>query len=148
MESNGLSNSDEKRLAQYQAFIQALVRWAADQPDLKAVVLVGSYARQSARADSDIDLVLLVTDPAKYLKDVHWAARFGSIARFQVEDYVKVTSLRVWYADGPEVEFGLTTPDWVARPLDEGTRRVLADGMQTLFDRNDLFANLDQELHR
>jgi hypothetical protein len=46
-----------------------------------------------------------------------------------------VTSLRVWYADGPEVEFGFATPGWMASPLDDGTRKVLEDGFRVLYRR-------------
>ena len=43
--------------------LRQVVAWAAEQDEVQAVVLVGSYARGDARADSDVDLVLLVEDP-------------------------------------------------------------------------------------
>ena len=49
---------------------------------------------------------------------------------------MKVTSLRVFYLEGPEIEFGITTPDWINLPLDFGTRKVIKDGIVILFDRN------------
>ena len=52
-----------------EALIAQVVAWAGRQSDIRAVALVGSYARGSAHADSDIDLVLLCVDPARYLKD-------------------------------------------------------------------------------
>jgi hypothetical protein len=61
-----------------------------------------------------------------------------------VEDYGKVTSLRLWYRNGPEVEFGLTTPDWAAPPLDEGTRRVITDGMVVLQEKLPLLSPLSK----
>jgi hypothetical protein len=60
---------------------------------------------------------------------------FGEVIRRQVEDYGRLTSLRVWYADGGEVEFGLSTPDWIAEPLDEGTAAVIAGGIKILYKR-------------
>jgi hypothetical protein len=72
--------------------------------------------------------------PERYLEDTQWTAVFGALIRQQVEDWGRVTSLRTWYADGREVEFGLTTPAWAAQPLDEGTRRVVCDGMRVLYD--------------
>ena len=32
-------------------------------------------------------------------------------------------------------------PDWIALPLDEGTRRVLSDGYCVLYDRAGYFGN-------
>ena len=122
-------------------FLSAVVRWASAQPDIRAVALVGSHARGAAKSTSDVDLVILTTCPRRYLEDTGWATRFGTVARQQLEDWGKVTSLRVWYQDGEEVEFGITTPDWVAQPIDEGTRRVISGGIRVLFDREDCLAS-------
>jgi predicted nucleotidyltransferase len=128
--------------ADIQAFLYEVVRWAEARPDMRAVTLVGSYARGAATPESDVDLVLITTQPEAYLEDADWVRAFGEIERQQIEDYGKVTSLRVWYADGKEVEFGLTSPSWVAQPLDEGTRQVIAEGMRILFDPSGLLQSI------
>jgi uncharacterized protein len=43
--------------------LQIIVDWAKKQPIIQAVAVVGPHARGAARAESDIDLVLLVTNP-------------------------------------------------------------------------------------
>ena len=53
-------------------------------------------------------------------------ATLGKVERQQVEDYGKATSLRVWYEDWLEVEYGLTDETWAALPLDEGTQAVIS----------------------
>ena len=103
--------------------------------DVAAVVLVGSHARDQATPDSDIDLVILTSAPRRYLEDRAWLEGFGAVVRWQAEDWGRVQALRVCYRDGPEVEFGLTTPDWADGPLDDGTRRVLDAGFTVVFDR-------------
>jgi len=122
---------------------EARVRaWAASRPDILAVALVGSHARGTARADSDIDLVILTAQPSEaYLQDTAWARHFGEITRIQVEDWGKVTSLRVWYARGVEVEFGTTGPDWGTLPLDEGTAQVMAGGMKVLYEKDGILSS-------
>ena len=40
-------------------FLDSLRDWAAHQPTIAGVALVGSYARGEARPDSDSDVVLL-----------------------------------------------------------------------------------------
>ena len=110
------------------------------QPDVWAVALVGSHARGKAKVASDVDLVLIADDPSKYLKDLDWARRLGPATRAERENYGKVTSLRVWYRDGLEVEFGFTDRTWLSLPLDEGTRSVLLDGARVLFERDQLLS--------
>jgi 3-methyladenine DNA glycosylase AlkD/predicted nucleotidyltransferase len=129
-----------KTILAIQLFLDQVIHWAAEHADIQAVVLVGSYARGKATRASDIDLVLLVDEPKNYLADPGWIDQFGPSVRQQVEDYGRLTSLRVWYEDGTEVKFGLTDPGWAASPLDEGTDRVLMDGVKVLYERKPLLS--------
>lgn len=85
-------------------FLNAFVHWASLQEDVQAIALVGSYARE----DSDIDLVILTNQPRKYLDKLNWIENFGALLKSQIEDYGKLTSIRVWYQNGQEVEYGIT----------------------------------------
>ena len=116
-------------------FIEAVKQWAASETDIHAVALVGSYARGAAAPASDIDLVIIMDDPCRYLENTDWLQNFGIPEKQETEDYGLVTSLRAWFHDGKEVEFGLTTPAWISSPLDEGTRKTIRDGMQVLFEQ-------------
>lgn len=109
-------------------------------PDIEAVALVGSYARGAPTATSDVDLVLLVDHPESYLRDRRWPQLFGVVVADRIEDYGGVTSLRVWYEDRLEVEYGLTDRTWADMPLDAGTRRVISGGMRVLFEREPLLS--------
>jgi predicted nucleotidyltransferase len=126
---------------QIDEFIQQVTQWASAQSDVQAVALVGSYARNAATEASDIDLILITRNPDRYLENTEWVERFGSVVKQQREDYGKVISLRVWYANGYEVEYGITTPEWAQPPLDEGTRKVITDGMKILFERDALLSS-------
>jgi hypothetical protein len=97
-----------KTMEDIRDFVNAFVAWASDQPDVQGIALVGSYARGEARADSDIDLVLLTDQFPKYVEDIQWIEIFGVVEKHQTEDYGKLTSIRVWYQSGMEVEYGIT----------------------------------------
>ena len=129
-----------KRLERVRRFLEDFVAWVSVQPDVQGIALVGSYARGAAREDSDIDLVILTDQPQKYLDDLQWIERFGRVDRQQLEEYGRLKSLRAWYQDGREVEFGITIPSWAAVPLEAGTRRVLGDGMTVRFERGKLLS--------
>ena len=125
-----------------EAFLSDLAIWAASQPDIEAVALVGSLARNAATDSSDIDLVILARDPERYLRDLDWIRNFGEVARQQIEAYGVLTSIRVWYVDGSEIEYGITNQHWADMPLDQGTRRVISDGLRVLFERSPLLSGL------
>jgi predicted nucleotidyltransferase len=116
-----------------EAFLSAFVEWAWQRDDIAAVAIVGSHARDSARLDSDVDLVILADDPIHYLRDTAWTREFGSPRRQQVEHYGRLTSIRVWYDGLLEVEFGFADRSWAA---DSGGRDVIAAGIRVLFDRD------------
>jgi predicted nucleotidyltransferase len=118
------------------SFLKSLVEWAGLQPHVAALALVGSHARGAARQDSDIDLIVLVTSPLPYLEDATWVSVFGQPVRHEIEDWGKVTSIRVWYATGLEVEFGLTGLDWASDPADQGDAHVVRHGIKVLYDRD------------
>lgn len=119
-------------------FLASVTEWAFHQADIQALALIGSYARNAAKETSDVDLVLIATDPEIYLNDTTWAQQFGTVKEQQLEDYGLLISIRVWYTNGLEVEYGITDERWSAIPLDPGTRRVIEDGMRVLFERGNI----------
>jgi predicted nucleotidyltransferase len=123
-------------------FLQQITAWAKTEQGILSLGLVGSQARGTAGPDSDVDLVILARDPQSFLQDTAWLAHFGAVESRQVEDYGRVQSLRVWYRSGLEVEYGLTDAGWATLPLDPGTRRVVADGLRVLWERQPLLAPL------
>lgn len=123
-------------------FLNQIRLWAAQEPEPTPVLLVGSYARGQARADSDVDLVIITATPQHYLEDESWLHAFGMVQSVQLEDWGMVQSQRVFYAD-MEVEFGITTPAWAhIDPVDAGTARVVRDGAQIIHDPAGMLARL------
>lgn len=120
--------------------LSTIVAWATDRPDILGVALVGSYAHGTARQDSDVDLVIVTQNPATYIEDRAWIEQFGTVLSCEHEDWGLVQSLRVVYDNGLEVEFGLTSIAWPSPPIDDGTARVIRDGMRVLLDKTGLLA--------
>ncbi|MCX6071552.1 MAG: nucleotidyltransferase domain-containing protein [Chloroflexi bacterium] len=134
-----MSPAIPERVAQLILDVQA---WAAARSDVLGVALVGSYARQAATPESDADLVVVCRSPSTYLESEEWIKAFGAPNRTAREDWGRVTSVRVWYADGLEVEFGIADRDWGSAPLDAGTRQMVDDGCVIVFDRGTAFSGI------
>ena len=73
-------------IEQAHSFIEQFPHWASTQTDVLAVALVGSYSRNAARENSDVDLVIIMDDPQKYLTDTEWIKTFGTVVKQQIED--------------------------------------------------------------
>jgi predicted nucleotidyltransferase len=127
------------------AFLDEFSGWASLRPDIEGVALVGSYARDVANGESDVDLIILTKESESYLNDPSWASGFGEVGERKVEKWGRLKSLRVFYRDGLEVEYSFAFPDWADIPVDAGTRRVVSDGMKILVDPRGLLIRLQQE---
>ena len=119
-----------------QNLLKKIKNWAHKNNDLDSLLLVGSYASNKAHQDSDIDLVLIFNDPKKYVNNLDWIKEFSEIERHEIEYWGRVTSIRTWYKNGIEVEFGITSAEWAEIPVDSGTFRVVSDGSKILVDKS------------
>ena len=115
--------------------LSTITRWAAQRDDVLAVGLVGSWARNAAREDSDVDLVILTETPAAYRAHEWHASIELEIQTWEDAEYGPLWSRHMKLTGSLEVEFGFTTRTWASiEPLDAGTRRVIGDGCHVLFD--------------
>jgi uncharacterized protein len=124
--------------------------WAKAQPMIRAVALVGSHARGTAGPDSDIDFMLLATDPDTFRADLMWVDQIdwhridAHPQKWQDEDYGLAWSRRVWLARAfMPVELTFAPLSWAnADPPDAGTQRVISGGCRILYDPDSLLAQL------
>jgi len=119
-------------------FLQQLESFSASEPTIEAVVLVGSHANGTAKADSDVDVVIVTNSTDRLLGEYTWVYRFGKALSSDEEDYGLVHALRVIYDGGPEVEFGITSKSWIADDQLKDTGGILKKGYRVIYDPNKL----------
>jgi len=124
-----------------------LVSWAEREPTIDALVLVGSYARGRERMASDVDVVVLTSDPGRWSAAPGWFAEVRPGSRLVRRATLgPVQEQRHRLRSGLLVELGVAPASWAAVPLDAGTRRVLADGHRVLYDPLGLAGRAGQAL--
>jgi len=94
----------DARQAQVAALLETVTDWASRRADVQGLALVGSYARDTATPQSDVDLVLLTRDPEPYLSGEDWVTELGGDAVVRTRDWGTLTERRFVAADGLEVE--------------------------------------------
>lgn len=64
----------------YEQLIERFVAWADTQADVRAALIVGSRAREDRPADewSDLDVILIVAEPERYLNRTDWMENIGT----------------------------------------------------------------------
>jgi aminoglycoside 6-adenylyltransferase len=93
----------------FEDILDRLAAWANGQEDIRAVVIVGSRARDDRPADewSDLDVILVANEPGLYVETTQWLRAMGSVAITFTEltpDGV-TTERRVLYEGGVDVDF-------------------------------------------
>lgn len=119
-----------------EGFLQQIVRWAERRSDIGGLLLVGSWARGTARPDSDVDLMFLVEDPGAFRTDTGWMAQIGlEVSQWRDEDYGAAWSRHVYLENGSRLELSFGTSEWAKTdPVDAGTFGVISDGGRILYD--------------
>ena len=130
-----------------EALLAVVTDWGRERSDVRAVLVVGSQARADSPADqwSDVDLALVVDDPAPYLASAEWLTAFGR----PLLSFVEPTAVgpfaerRVLFETGLEVDFALL-PVAAARRMAEDPEGgpVLRRGFRVLLDKLGLEAAL------
>ena len=129
-----------------QEFLNKVTAWAQAESDVWALIVVGSCARGTNRQDSDIDLMVLGPNQMGYVNSHDFIHTLGRVTSASHEDWSACQSIRVYYADGPEVEYGFVMPSWLDLPLDPGTQGVLRDGYKFLVDKRGYAAIVEENL--
>jgi uncharacterized protein len=133
----------EERTDEVRTLLARLRGWAQGRPDIVAVGLAGSWAHGDARMDSDVDVVLLTEDRAPYLEDEAWVHEVGGVGLVWARRWRTATEKRFALPSGLEVELVVASSSWAATaPVDEGTRRVVADGVSIAYDPKGVLATL------
>lgn len=138
-ESPGLAS----RCAEVERVAQLLMAWAATEPQVRALGIVGSWARGAARLDSDVDIMLLSEHPEHFTGSDAWLEAIGDGTLVRRAGFGVITERRIRLPSGLELEFGIGPLSWARTdPVDPGTRQVVRAGMRALHDPDGLLARL------
>lgn len=119
----------------------ALAEYLSASPSVRAIALVGSYARGQQTPDSDVDLVVLCLQPKQFVEERSWLNSLGKAVDIAVENWGKMDSVR-FCLDSREIEVGFSAVQWADVPPDEGTAKVILDGMKILYDPDGILFRL------
>jgi uncharacterized protein len=137
------------QLAEANALTAAVANWAIARDDIRAMALLGSWARGDPRPSSDLDLLLLSELVPDYQHCGTWLTKIDfQNAGFQLRSsesaiYGVVWSQHLHLVPAAEVELTFARCSWASTdPVDNGTRAVVKDAFQIIFDRDEILAKL------
>lgn len=133
----------DRRRSEVDRLLEVLALWAANRDDIRALALVGSWARHEALSDSDVDLVLLTTEPKEYIEARGWWTFAPSAELVETRRWGLLCERRLELGSGLEVDVGIAPLIWArVDPPDPGSIHVLRSGCKVLHDPDGLFGRL------
>jgi hypothetical protein len=131
------------REAEVTGLLRTVADWARSRPGITGLSLLGSWARNAAQADSDLDFILLADDPHRRHAEA-WLSLLGDPPVVGSRRWGNVAETRARLRSGLEVELGVAPSSWAAtKPVDGGAARVVRGGFRILFDPIGTLADLE-----
>ena len=132
-----------------ETIIAAVAAWAKQQPEIYGVALVGSWARNQAHENSDLDLMFLTPNPELFFQDPNWFNELDwqklnlQISKYYDRTYGVVRSRHLCFTKGQRIEFSFGYLSWAnIDPIDPGTLIVVSSGINILYDPRNLLNSL------
>jgi aminoglycoside 6-adenylyltransferase len=137
----------------YEQLVERFVRWAEDCPEIRAAIVVGSRARVDHPADewSDLDLLIITTDPQHFISATDWVNNVGK----PLLEFVEPTGtgddleLRVLFEGMLDVDFAMVPiqriqqlQGRIPRELAVQISNTFSRGMRILLDKDHLTTRL------
>lgn len=119
--------------------------WAERAPDVQALAIVGSRARAQDPADewSDVDVVIVADDPARYLANSEWLADIGRcrLTFVQESPFAGLYERRAHFDGGTVFDLVVIAPDVMGLAADlPATADLISRGWRALVDKQGLAA--------
>jgi uncharacterized protein len=137
------------KTADSNAIVSAVADWALGREDIRAMALVGSWARGDPHQGSDIDLLLLSDQAAEYRLRGDWLAEIvferAGYRLLSSEDvsYGLVWSRHIVLMPQAKVELTFAQCSWTRTdPVDIGTRSVIKDAFEIVLDKDGTLATV------
>ena len=112
----------------YKQIFKKLKEIGQHTSDIECILVVGSVATETNTIGSDLDIMIITANKSFLVQDKSFIEYFGIVINSKIEYYGAYTSIRVWYQDENEIEFGIMDPSWISLTLDSGTKKVLTEG--------------------
>jgi uncharacterized protein len=135
--------------ASAEAVIEAVAAWARTRADVRALALLGSWARGNPRPDSDVDLMAISDCAEGYRCSHEWMSEIDfdraghSIKSSDDATYGAVWSRHIHLDPAGEIELTFAPRAWASiAPLDAATRAIVNDAFRIILDKDGSLARL------
>ncbi len=125
----------------FSKLIERVISFGNSNPDIQAVVIIGSQARTDRPADkySDLDMLLVVSDAEKYIGSTDWLSEIGDVkVTFMSKTVTGTPERRTLFDGGLDVDIVILSDDDMRMALQMGDVSILRRGYKIIVDKLDI----------
>jgi len=112
-------------------------------PEIVGIAMFGSQIHDTARKNSDIDVLILTPDVEKHFVNDGFVSCFGSFRYARREKWFSGETIRSFYREEHgQIEYNFVKPEWAALPANKEARRIIKDGMKIVHDPHGILEKL------
>lgn len=146
--------------AGFEEILQRFCQWAEKHPEVRAAMVIGSQARQDQPADewSDLDLIVVTTDPERMAMETTWLQALGKpLLTFIETNPAGGPERRVLFEGGLDVDIVPLPPQAIQQLISEVETKssgnldlvnLIGRGVRILFDLDGLLNQLVENVSR
>ncbi len=76
----------------FEKFFDEIIKYATENSHIYAVIVVGSYVRETNNENSDLDIVIITSNKSYMIENQDFTEKFGNVCKRQTEYYGEYTS--------------------------------------------------------
>lgn len=128
----------------YESTIHDIIIFAKENPDIIAIIMIGSHTRKIKPADiySDMDLIICTINPDKYINNSNWLNNFGNVVCSFIETtFDGEKERRALYDDNRDIDFpiqSLNSEESIDFLKNPNLLAVLNKGYRVIYDKTKL----------
>lgn len=139
----------------YEELMERFRKWAENRPDIRMAIVIGSRARVDHPADewADLDVIMITTNPERYLSTTDWIDNMGNpLLTFVESTPGGDKERRVLFEGMLDVDFAIIPKRRVQQLLQNGVTpqiqaeisNVFGRGMRVLVDKDGIGAQMQK----
>lgn len=124
------------------------VSWAGEQSHIAGIALVGPCADDENEEAGELTFLLLSDKKSKTIDAILHQFHFEEMEQVSKEDRGSLVTIRISYASGLEVEFGVADEAWLQVPIEQAAGDAFMQGFKVIWEREALFEEIGRYIER
>ncbi|WP_028610896.1 hypothetical protein [Paenibacillus harenae] len=119
------------------SLLYRFVTWAGGQPHIDGIALIGPCADDENEEVTEMSFVIVSDKKTKTAEAILHQFPFDAIEQAMKEERGALTSIRIEYGSGIEVDFGIVEESWLTGELEGAAAASAMEGFKVIWEKEE-----------